>query len=393
MVIKKINFQFQFRTPKLIFGRDSIEKVPDICSQYGFKGFLITGTSFKKNTEKYRQLIDRFEELNVQISVKIRSGGEPTVSEVDCLAESAVKENIDWILGIGGGSSLDLAKATSGLATNEGSAGEYQKGKVLSKKALPFIAVPTTSGTGSEITNNSVLIDHKNNIKKSIRGDSMLAKVAVYDPILTMSMSPDITANTGCDALTQAIESYVSKSCNVLSDNFAEKSIELIVENLEVTYKNGQDINAREKMLYGSMLSGISFSNSKLGAVHGFAHPIGALHHVPHGKICGLLLPYVMKFNLKGNQPEIQRKFARIFKIFNPNLINSVKSDYQLSESCINEIILLLEKLHIPKKLSEVGIKKEDIPEIIQNTKGSSLANNPRDTNQKLLTKILVDAL
>jgi len=391
MVINKINFQF--RTPKLIFGRDSLEKVPDLCSRYGFKGFLITGASFKKNTERYRPLIDRFEELNVQISVKIRRGGEPTVSEVDSLAESAVKEKIDWILGIGGGSSLDLAKAVSSLATNEGSAAKYQKGKIISEKALPFIAVPTTSGTGSEITNNSVLIDRKNNIKKSIRGDSMLAEVAVYDPVLTISMPPDITANTGCDALTQAIESYVSKSCNILSDYFAEKSIELIIENLEIAYKNGQDINAREKMLYGSMLSAISFSNSKLGAVHGFAHPIGALHNIPHGKICGLLLPYVMKFNLEGNQPEIQRKFARIFKIFNPNLTNSTKTDYELSESCINEIVLLLDKLHIPKKLSEVGIKKEDIPAIIQNTKGSSLANNPRATNRELLTKILVDAL
>lgn len=330
MVINK--FEFQFRTPKIIFGRDSLEKVPDLCRQYGAKGFLITGISFKKNTEKFNQLIDRFEELRIQISVKIRRGGEPTLSEVDSLVESAVIDNIDWILGIGGGSSLDLAKAVSGLATNKGSAEEYQKGKILLKQALPFIAAPTTSGTGSEITNNSVLIDRKKNIKKSIRGDSMLAKVAVYDPILTISVPPDITANTGCDALTQAIESYVSQSCNILSDFFAEKSIQFIIENIENAYKNGKDIITREKMLYGSMLSAISFSNSKLGAVHGFAHPIGALHNIPHGKICGLLLPYVMKFNLEGNLPEIQGKFARIFKIFNPNLLKSGKSDYKLSE-------------------------------------------------------------
>ncbi|MHA1728768.1 MAG: iron-containing alcohol dehydrogenase family protein [Promethearchaeota archaeon] len=382
--------RFNFRSPKIIFGNNSLEKVPELCRQFGNKGFLITGRSFKRNPKIFPLLIDQFKEKKIEIILKLKKLGEPTIVEVDELTKAANKEKIDWIIGIGGGGTLDLAKAVAGLATNEGSAADYQKGKSMINDALPFIAVPTTAGTGSEITNNAVLIDNSKNIKKSIRGDSMLSNYAVYNPLLTLSMPSNITANTGMDALTQAIESYVSKSRNALSDYFAERSIELIIDNIQKAYDNGENLNARENMLYGSMLSALSFSNAKLGAVHGFAHPIGVIHNIPHGLICGVLLPHVMEFNLGGNLPHVTKKYAWIAKKMNRNLTGS---EYDLAKKSIDNIFSMLENLQIPKTITGLGIKKNQISAIVNDTKGSSLANNPRETNKESLTKILEDAL
>lgn len=385
--------KFQFRSPKLIFGRNSYKQLPKICSQYGKKGILVTGHNFKSQCDKFNEILKDLESEHIDYKLITRDSNEPTVTEVDDLARKIRDEHFNWILGIGGGSTLDLAKAASGLATNEGSSADYQKGKEVEKEGIPFIAVPTTAGTGSEITNNAVLINKKENVKLSIRGDSMIAKVSLFDPILTVSMPPKITAYTGMDALTQAIEAYICKARNPLSDHFASLAIDLLYNNITPAYVDGSNIDAREKMLYGSLLSALAFSNAKLGAVHGFAHPIGVLHNLPHGLICGVLLPWVMKFNIEGNIPFVIRNFSLMAKSMDKSLVKTTLSELELAKKSVEMIFNLLKNLKMPTTLTGMGLKKEHIPTIVKDTKGTSLANNPRDTNPELLTKILEDAL
>jgi alcohol dehydrogenase class IV len=385
--------KFQFRSPKLIFGRNTYKQIPKICAQYGKKGIFVTGQNVKSNGIIFDEILSEFKANNMDCKIIIRESGEPTVTDVDSLAKHIKDNKINWILAIGGGSTMDLAKAASGLANNEGSSADYQKGKDVEKDGIPFIAVPTTAGTGSEITNNAVLINKKENVKLSIRGDTMIARVAIFDPVLTVSMAPKITAYTGMDALTQAIEAYVCKARNPLSDHFASLAIDLLYNNIFAVYINGNNIDAREKMLYGSLLSALAFSNAKLGAVHGFAHPIGVLHNLPHGLICGVLLPHVMKFNLEGNIPHVTQKFALVTKSMDPLLAKTSKSELDLAKISVDKTFDLLRKLNMPTTITGMGLKKSDIPAIVKDTKGSSLQNNPRDTTSELLTKILEDAL
>jgi alcohol dehydrogenase len=219
---------FAFRSPRILFKRNSWKDIPKTCEEFGKKGLLVTGSTVKTKSVAFPAILDEFKSKGITVIEIIREGKEPSTREVDTIASTVKREGVDWILGIGGGSALDLAKAASGLARNEGSSADYQGGKEMAKEGVPFIAVPTTAGTGSEITNNAVLINEEKHLKLSIRGDKMMARIAVFDPVLTRSMSPQVTAYTGLDALTQAIEAYVSKACNPMCDLFAERAIEAI---------------------------------------------------------------------------------------------------------------------------------------------------------------------
>ncbi|MBN2151052.1 MAG: iron-containing alcohol dehydrogenase [Candidatus Lokiarchaeota archaeon] len=384
---------FTFRSPRIVFKRNAWKDLPRICGEFGKQGMLVTGTTVMAKSGVYPALMGDLKAQGMVVREIVREGREPTVREVDSIASAARAECVDWILGIGGGSALDLAKAAAGLARNEGSAGVYQEGKDLAKEGIPFVAVPTTAGTGSEITNNAVLINEQRRVKLSIRGDKMLARAAVLDPVLTRSMNPQVTSHTGLDALTQAIEAYVSKAANPLSDLLAEKAIEAIWGSLYGAFTNGNDLNAREQMLYGSLLSALAFSNAKLGAVHGFAHPIGALHDIPHGLVCGALLPHVMRFNLAGNIHEVTRKYGWIGRKMIGKGARESLSDADLASTAINSIIDLLESMRLPTRLAGLGLKPADIPAIVEQTKGSSLQNNPRETSKDSLEKLLRDSL
>nr|MDO8088173.1 iron-containing alcohol dehydrogenase [Candidatus Sigynarchaeum springense] len=384
---------FTFRSPRIVFKRNAWKDLPRICEEYGKHGMIVTGSTVMSKSGVYPALMDAFKAQKIVVREIIREGREPTVREVDTLANTARTEKVDWILGIGGGSSLDLAKAAAGLARNDGSAAVYQEGKDLPSEGIPFIAVPTTAGTGSDITNNAVLINEQKHVKLSIRGDKMLARVAVLDPVLSRSMTPQVTAYTGLDALTQAIEAYVSKACNPMSDLLAERAIEAIWGSLYKAFTNGNDLNAREQMLYGSLLSALAFSNAKLGAVHGFAHPIGALHAIPHGLICGVLLPHVMRFNLAGNIHDVTRKYGWIGRKMIGKSTRESLTDAELANAAIKSIIDLLDSIHIPTRLAGLGLKVEDFPAILNDTKGSSLQNNPRETNRELLENVLKESL
>jgi len=304
----------------------------------------------------------------------------------------------DVIVGIGGGSVMDTAKGIAGLVTNGGIVEDYHAGKEFLTPPLPFILIPSTSGTGSEVTNNAVIKDENSGVKKSIRG--LWASLALLDPKITLSLPKKYTAYAGADALVQAIESLVSKGSNFISVFFAKEAIKLLGPNLPKVYDDLANIDLREKMMLGSLLDGLSFANGKLGAVHGFAHPIGIKYDLAHGLICGLLLPYVMEYNRPLNN--VAEKYAWIAELFNKKKIltdygecpKSMPTDNKgKAKWVIEKIKDIFQYIGIPLHLSDVGIREEDIDDIVKDTTGSSLANNPRDTDKQTLKEILLNAL
>ncbi|MHA1232479.1 MAG: iron-containing alcohol dehydrogenase family protein [Candidatus Helarchaeota archaeon] len=372
---------FEFISPKIIFGIDKFNDIATITRDYGSNILLVTGrTAMRKYgvLDRAKKLIED-EGLSVHIFDKV----EPEVSceTVDQGVKFCKDENCDCVLSIGGGSALDCGKAIAIMVNHEGETWEYQENKKLERPGLPFIAVPTTAGTGSEITKNAVLINKKNGWKASIRHPFMVAKVAVVDPKLTLTMPPKITASTGMDALTQAIESYVSLKSNALSDILAINAITLISKNLVNAVKDGENLVYREKMALGSLISALAFSNSGLGGVHGLAHPIGADFKIPHGEICAILLPILMEYNMNYNHS----KYMTISKTMDPKAKSITDG--------INFIKKLNESIGIPNNLKHYNIDPEKLKQSINKARGGSFNANPRKIDKNEIYNLIISKL
>jgi len=290
-------------------------------------------------------------------------------------AEKVVKEHhVDVIIGIGGGSSLDIAKVTAISATNDGDITEYFGIDLVKQPGLNTILIPTTAGTGSEVTPIAILSDTREKLKKGVVSAYLLPSVAILDPGLTLSLPPKVTASTGMDALIHAIEAYTSIHATFMTDMLAVKAIELIYNNIRAAYANGMNIAARGNMLRGSMLAGIAFANAGVTAVHAFAYPIGAEFHIPHGVANTIMLIPVMKFNFLGNLS----KFAALAGIFGENV--SGLSKRKAADLAIETLTVLAEDLNVPKNLREFGVEEKHIPELAEGAMKVTrlLANNPR---------------
>jgi len=300
---------------------------------------------------------------------------DPSLETVNEGIEFIQRERCDVVIGLGGGSVIDVAKAIASIVKQPGTVWEYHRGKKIEKEGLPFIAVSTTAGTGAEITNNSVLMDREKLVKKSIRSPHMIAKVALVDPELTLSIPPRITAYTGMDAFVQALESYVTKTSNPVTDTLALQAIEVIFHNLPEAVQEGGNIEVREKMALGSLLSAMAFSNSGLGAVHGLAHPIGAHFGVPHGLACAVLLPHVVGFNLKVRY----EKFSQIAE----------KIGVEKTENLPCIMKKFLQRIGIPLNFRDYEITETDFSTIIAESRSSSMSKNPRQVSDEDLREIL----
>ncbi|OGV40237.1 MAG: hypothetical protein A2X48_20455 [Lentisphaerae bacterium GWF2_49_21] len=305
---------------------------------------------------------------------------EPSLASVDELAILGRKERITSVVAIGGGSVIDASKAAAMLIPKDGSCPDYFYGKrKVESKGLFFAALPTTAGTGAEITVNSVLTDPSNKIKKSIRSPFMVPDLAIVDPVLTLNAPPRLTAASGLDAFTQAVESYTSADANFATKALASRAVAIIFNNLLNTYGDGNDIGLRTEMAKGSLLSAMAFSQSGLGAVHGIAHPAGALLGIPHGVICAILLGPVLEWNLPSCSAEYD-ELARACGLGDGG-------DF------IIEIKRLCSSLKIPGDLSSYGLKEEHFPFIIANSRSRSMECNPRPMSDQeigiLLRKML----
>lgn len=378
---------FQFATAtQIIFGNNSIEKVPAIVSKKGRRVFLLTG----KNTARAKVLANLFSP-EIELT-KFQIASEPTLSLIETAVDLARKNNCDVVIGLGGGSVIDAAKAIAALVPNYGEPLDYLEvigsGKPLLAEPLPFIAIPTTAGTGAEVTKNAVIKSTEHQVKVSLRSDLMFPDFAVIDPLLTHSMSPELTAKTGVDALTHLLETFVSNQSNAFIDTFCREGMKRISASLLTAYKNGNDEPARENMAFASMLGGLALANVKLGAVHGFAGPMGGMFPIAHGAVCATLLPAVMKMNVKvlDGQNLSLSKYNEVAQILTGNAAAKANKGIVWVEKLISE-------LKIPT-LSEFGISETHFPELVIKAKNaSSMKGNPVLLSDEELTWILEESL
>jgi alcohol dehydrogenase class IV len=284
---------------------------------------------------------------------------------------------------------MDAAKAIAGLYTHEGDVEAYFGGeRQVSGCGIPWLAIPSTAGTGAEVTKNAVLMSQQHARKASLRHDGWYATTALVDPELTLQLPPDTTASSGSDALTQAIEAYTSIGASPMTDALATDAIARIGQSLVRAYSEGSDLSARADMLYGSLLAGMAFSNARLGAVHGMAHPLGYHNHIPHGVVCGLLLPYTMRYNLD----YALAKYACIAELLGQD--TRQMDERQAAERAVERVRELISAVDIPSSLSTFGVREQDLSQIAQESMPSgSLKHNPRPLQLEDVIAILTAAL
>src|SRR5579875_1521440 len=290
--------QFEFATAgRVVFRRGAASDLPRLAREFGSRALIVTGRS----QARAEWLRGKFEEADISCSF-FSVECEPTLEAVR-EGVRAARQGFEVVIGFGGGSAIDAAKAIAILATNSGEPLDYLevigKGRQFEKAGLPFLAVPTTAGTGAEVTRNAVLGSPEHHVKASLRGAMLLPKIALIDPELTFDVPPAVTASTGLDTLTQLIEPYVSVRANAFTDQFCVAGLPRVAKSLPVAFQNGYDSNARQSMAFASLLSGLALANAGLGVVHGFAAPLGGMLNAPHGALCAALLPHSITVNLR----------------------------------------------------------------------------------------------
>jgi alcohol dehydrogenase class IV len=356
---------FEFATAgRIVFGRGTFAQLEGIAAGYGRRPLIVTGKR------------PRAENLAGQV---FSVASEPTIALVREGVEVFRGADCDLVIAIGGGSAIDAGKAIAAAAANPRDLLDYLevigKGQALDNAPWPFIAVPTTAGTGSEVTRNAVLGSPEHGVKVSLRSPLMLPRVAIVDPVLALGLPPDITASTGLDALTQLIEPYVSSRANPFTDSLCLDGIRRASVRLPRAYLDGSDTDARSGMAYASLLGGLALANAGLGVVHGFAAPIGGMFDAPHGAVCAALLPAGMRTNIaalrerepRGGALERYREIARI-------LTNAPDA---IPEDGVDWVSGLTSRLAIPS-LASYGIRQQDVPELAAKAgRANSMKANP----------------
>ena len=302
--------EFEFATAtRILFGRGKVRDLGSLARALGRRAFIVTGRSATR-AERLTVLL----EAAGIVSTTFHLAGEPTVQEVQKAAQLAASAASEIVIGVGGGSAVDAAKAVAALLTNPGDLFDYLevvgRAQPLLRPSAPMIAIPTTAGTGAEVTRNAVLASPEHRFKVSLRSPFMLPRLALVDPELTDDLPPLLTATTGLDALTQLIEPYVSPRANPLTDGFCREGLACVARSLRRAVEHGADSQARDDMSLASLLSGLALANAGLGAVHGFAAPLGGMYSSPHGALCAAVLPHAMRVNVEALRQRLPRSAA-----------------------------------------------------------------------------------
>lgn len=382
---------FQFATAtKIVFGAGMLAELPGLARALGHRVWLVLGAGGRYG-DRVRALL---ESAGAEVN-EGRVAGEPTVEDIVGMVQAARAAGTELVVGVGGGSVIDAGKAIAALLANPGDPMDFLevvgKGRPLGQPSLPFIAVPTTSGTGAEVTKNAVLGAGHHRVKVSLRSDFMLPRVALVDPELTLSVPREVTAATGLDALTQVLEPYVSRNANPLTDALSREGLSRAARSLRRAFHDGGDLEARSDMSLVSLLGGMALANAKLGAVHGFAGPIGGMFDAPHGAICARLLPVVTQQNIEAllqrdaHNPALGR-YAEIARIFTGE-----------PGACpldgVAWLRQLVEELGIPA-LRDYGVTSANVPEIVSKAqRASSMQGNPLALTVEELSAALSAAL
>jgi alcohol dehydrogenase class IV len=367
--------RFEFATAgQVIFGAGTLPQIGPIASDAGRKAFVTTGS----RGNDLDRLVSILSDHGVSCQ-RFAVTGEPTVEMVLQGCKAARESGCDLVIGFGGGSALDAAKAVAALLTNPGDPLDYLevvgRGLPLTQRPAPFLAIPTTAGTGSEVTRNAVLAVPEQQVKVSLRSPMMLARTALVDPELTYSLPPEVTAATGMDALAQVIEPYVSRRANLLTDIYCRDGITRAARSLRRAFHDGADPQAREDMAFASLMGGLALANAGLGAVHGFAGALGGMYAAPHGAVCAALLPTVVRVNaraLAGREPAhpALQRYAEIAVWVTGDTSATI-------DDLANWLEELRAELHIPG-LQAYGVALKDLPVLVEKgMAASSMRANP----------------
>ena len=377
-----------FSPNKVLFGIGASREIGKEAKALGGTKVLIVTDPGVVNSGLVASLRTNLEEAGMKVFLFDRVEPEPSASLVDESAQLAKENGVDVVIGVGGGSSLDIAKGASLLASNPGNVLDYSGMDLIPKRGLPKILVPTTAGTGSEVTRVFVLIDKRDNMKKVVFSNYSIPELALVDPMLTISMPSKVTADTGMDALVHAIETYVSMNATPFSDLLASRAIELIAKYLPMAFAKGENIEARYHMSLASLLAGMAFASGGLGAVHALAYPLGTEYHLPHGRTNAIMLPHVMEFNSIGNRS----RYALIAEMMGKK---EVPIDLKAGVAkAVEAVIQLLDDIQIPYHLKDYGIPKEAIPKLVEGgmRQARLFVPNPRDLREEDVEAIYTKA-
>jgi len=390
---------FSFSTAsQVVFGRGRAAELGSLAAQLGCRALVVTNADREGTQGLQARLHRSLADAGVAVE-PMWTRGEPEIGDVDRGVETARRMAAELVIGFGGGSAIDAAKAIAGLLTNGGSCLDYMEvigeGRPIRHPALPWIAVPTTGGTGAEVTRNAVIGSRARSYKASIRSPLLLPRVALVDPELALGVPPETTARTGMDALTQCIESYTSNGAGPLTDALALEGVRRAGRSVRRAVEQGGDLEAREDMALAALISGITLTHAGLGAVHGLAAPAGARFPVPHGTICAALLPHVMRANLVALRDAEPRHptLARYGDVGRALTGDDGLDDPSAAEAGVATVEQLTEVLAIPR-LASFGVSAADFAEVVQLAcKASSMRFNPVRLPPSTLEQVLRRAL
>jgi len=378
------------RSPHLILaGFGASDRLGQEAMNIGAKKALVVTDKGVMSSGIGKNIRDHLEKNAVRVEIFEEVMSDPDIANAEGCIEIAKKDRYDLIVGVGGGSPMDIASIASVMMTNAGTVYDYFGLNLVKNPGIPTILIPTTAGTGAEVTPNAILTDTREKLKKAIVSPHIFPRVAIVDPLLHVSMPPSVTSSSGIDALTHAIESYTSNNATILTDLFAREGMIMIGRSLRTAVANGNDMGARYDMAIGSLYAGISLANAGVTAVHALAYPLGGQFNVAHGIANGLLLPYVMEFNVLGNIP----KFAQIAQLLGEKLdhLSLLDQAYQAAKV----VKAIYRDLKIPQSLTELKVPKEAIPGMAKAAINVTrlMGNNPRAMTVQDVEKIYEKAL
>lgn len=366
---------FEFSIPQnVLFGKGSIYRLPSVLKEAGYnKAFIISGPHLNK-IGMVSKCLDLLAKENIKGAAFTETEGNPCKDTVRKALKSYKESMADCIIAFGGGSPIDVAKAVALLATYGGDIEDYEGSGNVKGATVPVVAVPTTAGTGSEVTAFSVITDHDRNYKLTIGSKYLIPSYAILDPELITSVPEGTAAACGIDAMVHALEAYLSLAASSFSDMFALKALDLIGQNIRKYVADRNDEAASEAMMLGSLYAGIAFSHARLGNVHAMSHPVSAFYNVPHGVANAILLRHVVEFNAPSDKGKYYDIYQRIAE-------QPVDGDKFKKELLTEELKKLNEDLGIPRGLKDVGVSDDRINEMaIDAMKSGNIKVNPRST-------------
>jgi alcohol dehydrogenase class IV len=385
-----LRFDF-FANARLLFGWGRRTEAGSLARSLGERAFLVTGSRALERQGVIEEIASSLRQAELEVVSLAGVSREPEVADVDRAVDNILVHGPragDIVVAVGGGSAIDLAKAVAALATNRQgtSVADFLegvgKGLKIETPPLPVLALPTTAGTGSEATKNAVISSTNPPYKKSLRSELMIPRAVLIDPELTVGLPPHVTAHTGMDAITQLIESYISRRAQPIPQALALDGLARALPAIERAVTNGSDRPAREAMAYAAYLSGVALANSGLGFAHGVAAALGIHCGMPHGLACAMMLPTALRINRDVRTVEL----ARLWTLVDPA---SRLSNGDAADRFIEHIAGIARRIGIPSRLSAVGVDRAAIPALVKSSRGNSMDGNPRDVSDEELTQLL----